>query len=101
MSQQAPNKQPSCGCAPSLTVVRLRTDTYKYCSPTRGSFLSGRLPFHLDATRCNIIPWTLLDGLNLEYTLLPQKLKTAGYATHHVGKVRHRHGHPSPLSAAA
>ena len=85
---------------PSLTAVGLRTDTYKYCSPTRGSFLSGRLPFHLDATRCNIIPWTLLDGLNLEYTLLPQKLKTAGYSTHHVGKVRRRHGHSS-LNAAA
>lgn len=63
-------------------------DTYKYCSPTRGSFLSGRLPYKLDATRCNIIPWTLLDGLDLEYELIPQKLKAAGYRTHHVGKWR-------------
>ena len=63
-------------------------DTYKYCSPTRGSFLSGRLPYKLDATRCNIIPWTLLDGLDLKYELIPQKLKAAGYRTHHVGKWR-------------
>jgi hypothetical protein len=55
-------------------------DTYKYCSPTRGSFLSGRLPYKLDATRCNIIPWTLLDGLDLKYELIPQKLKKAGCA---------------------
>ena len=59
------------------------TDTYKYCSPTRGSFLSGRLPYKLDATRCNIIPWTLLDGLDLKYELIPQKLKKAGCAQPH------------------
>jgi arylsulfatase A-like enzyme len=60
--------------------------SYKYCSPTRGSFLSGRYPYKLDATRCNIIPWTILDGLDLRYTLLPQRLKAQGYATHHIGK---------------
>jgi arylsulfatase A-like enzyme len=59
-------------------VVLQSAYSYKYCSPTRGSFLSGRLPFKLDATRCNIIPWTITDGLDLDYTLLHNGCKRSG-----------------------
>ena len=30
---------------------------YKFCSPTRGSLLSGRYPFRTGNTRSNFIPW--------------------------------------------
>eukprot|EP01047_Picozoa_sp_COSAG01_P034051 COSAG01_NODE_2537_length_7450_cov_5.509411_4_plen_508_part_00 len=59
---------------------------YKYCAPTRGSFLTGRYPFKLAATRANLIPWTLPDGTHLGYSMLPKKLKRSGYYSVHVGK---------------
>jgi arylsulfatase A-like enzyme len=59
---------------------------YKFCSPTRGSMMSGRYPFRMGNMRSNFIPWSRPDGLNLNFTLLPQHLKTLGYETHHVGK---------------
>jgi arylsulfatase A-like enzyme len=59
---------------------------YKFCSPTRGSMLSGRYPFRLGSMRSNFIPWSRPDGLNLNFTLLPAHLKSMGYSTHQVGK---------------
>jgi len=59
---------------------------YKYCSPSRGSLLSGRYPWHLASTRCNLIPSTIPEGLHLDYTLLPAHLARASYRSHHVGK---------------
>ena len=72
------------GCPPDS--VGLRTDVYRYCSPTRGSFLTGRYPMRLSGTRANLIPATLLDGINTTYTYLPRHLKAKGYAAHHIGK---------------
>ena len=66
--------------------VGLRTDVYRYCSPTRGSFLTGRYPMRLSGTRANLIPATLLDGINTTYTYLPRHLKQKGYSAHHIGK---------------
>ena len=66
--------------------VRLgRHYTYKYCSPTRRSFLTGRLPIHM--TGAQAPPCS--NWLPLEFTILPQKLAQApggGYASHVVGK---------------
>ena len=59
---------------------------YKYCSPTRSSLMSGRYPYHLRATRCNLIPASVPEGLHLDYELLPKTLAKAGYVSHHVGK---------------
>ena len=59
--------------------------TYQYCSPTRTAFLTGRWPFKAAGTKNNIRA-TEIDGVHLGFTFLPQRLKEAGYATHHVGK---------------
>ena len=57
---------------------------YKFCSPTRGSFLSGRYPYRLGNTRSNFIPWSRPDGLNTDFETLPLRLRSRGYSTHHV-----------------
>ena len=56
---------------------------YMYCSPSRASFLTGRWPHH--AHQWNI-PRTAQAGANINMTMLPAKLKQAGYKTHMIGK---------------
>ena len=58
---------------------------FRYCSPTRRSFLSGRFPTLISTVQpdsknmcSNFLP--------LVFTTLPEKLATAGYVSHHVGK---------------
>lgn len=67
-------------------ILLSRNYVYKFCSPTRGSLLSGRYPFRTGNTRSNFIPWSRPDGLNLGFNLLQQRLSDLGYSTHHVGK---------------
>ena len=57
---------------------------FKYCSPSRASFLTGRWPHHVH--QWNIDPPGIPLGLNINMTALPAKLKQAGYSTHIVGK---------------
>ncbi len=59
---------------------------YKFCSPTRGAFLTGRYPYHLPNTRTNLIPWSVPDGTPLGYQMLPKTLAKAGYRSVHIGK---------------
>lgn len=56
---------------------------FKYCSPSRASFLTGRWPHH--AHQWNL-PVGTMAGTNLRMTMLPAKLKSAGYSTYMVGK---------------
>ena len=56
---------------------------FKYCSPSRVSFLTGRWPHH--GHQYNIHPDVEL-GANINMTMIPAKLKKAGYKTHMVGK---------------
>ena len=60
-----------------------RQYVFKYCSPSRVSFLTGRWPHHSHQWNP---PSSATVGANLNMTMLPKKLKQAGYATHMVGK---------------
>ena len=67
------------------TGVRLtRHYTYKFCSPTRASFLTGRLPGH-GIQEINL-GMTSPVGLNLNMTSIARKLKSGGYTTFQIGK---------------
>ena len=65
-------------------LVLNRHYVFKYCSPSRASFLTGRWPHH--AHQWNIPHLIEMAGTNLNMTMLPAKLKTANYATHIIGK---------------
>ena len=64
-------------------LVLNRHYVYMYCSPSRASLLTGRWPHHVHQWN---IPSSSPLGLNINMTLLPAKLKQAGYSTHMVGK---------------
>ena len=57
--------------------------TYKFCSPTRSSLLSGRLPIHVN-TENN--PSSRPGGVDLRMSLVSDKLKAQGYFTSTCGK---------------
>ena len=65
---------------------------YKFCSPSRCSLLSGRLPIHVniqnaDATLNNPDdPVSGFAGIPRNMTSIAEKLRSAGYMTHQVGK---------------
>lgn len=66
-------------------IILDRHYVFKYCSPTRSSLLSGRLPLHVNQNNeCNLV--TSKSGIDIRMTLLPEKMKTAGYATMMTGK---------------
>ncbi|XP_019852368.1 PREDICTED: arylsulfatase J-like isoform X1 [Amphimedon queenslandica] len=64
-------------------LVLNRHYVFKYCSPSRASFLTGRWPHH--AHQWNL-PQSDMAGTNLNMTMIPAKLKAAKYSTHMVGK---------------
>lgn len=54
--------------------------TYKYCSPTRRSFLSGRFPPHSGEIN------TVAATVDYRMRTIAERLAEAGYVTAHVGK---------------
>ena len=76
-------RTPNMDALVSEGVVLDRHYVYAYCSPTRSSLLSGRLPIHMN-TR-NMAP-TALGGVDLRASTIADKLRSAGYRTHQVGK---------------
>ena len=57
--------------------------SYKFCSPTRSSLMSGRYPLHVN-TENN--PASKPGGVDLRMTLISEKLKALGYFTGVSGK---------------
>eukprot|EP00937_MAST-01D_sp_MAST-1D-sp2_P005854 g5854.t1 len=57
---------------------------FKFCSPTRSSILSGRLPIHVNQE--NSATEQPHAGVMLNFTMWSEKLKAAGYALAQVGK---------------
>ena len=65
---------------------------YQFCSPSRSSFLTGRLPIHVNDK--NEVLWTYnpddpvsgFAGIPRNMTGIATRLKEAGYASHMVGK---------------
>eukprot|EP00039_Didymoeca_costata_P013891 m.217870 g.217870 ORF g.217870 m.217870 type:complete len:625 (-) comp15892_c1_seq26:1294-3168(-) len=58
---------------------------FRYCSPTRRSFMSGRIPNHITTVQpdgSNMCS----DFLPLAFEILPEKMNKAGYQCHFVGK---------------
>ena len=76
-------KSPNFDMLANTGLVLNRHYVFKYCSPSRASFLTGRWPHH--AHQYNIHPDIPL-GANINMTMIPAKLKQAGYSTHIVGK---------------
>ena len=58
--------------------------TFQCCSPTRSSFLSGRLPYHVNEHNENACQPRF--GIPLNMTIISEKLHDAGYIAHQIGK---------------
>ena len=58
---------------------------FRFCSPTRSSFLSGRLPYHVNEKNNNAcVPGA---GIPANMTTISERLVTdAGYIAHQIGK---------------
>ena len=56
---------------------------FKYCSPTRSSLLSGRLPYHVNMENK---PVNEAGGVDIRMKTIADKLTSAGYISHQVGK---------------
>ena len=62
---------PNLGALAKAGITLLRHHTYKFCSPTRRSILSGRFPVHITGVQAPVCS----NYLPLKFTLLPEKLK--------------------------
>lgn len=65
-------------------VILQRHYAHSFCSPTRSSFLSGRLPVHVQAA--NVQPDEPNAGIPAAMTTLPEKLSQLGFVGHVGGK---------------
>jgi arylsulfatase A-like enzyme len=57
--------------------------TFKYCSPTRSSFLSARFALHVNELNGGVCD---SGGIDLRMKLLPAKLKAANFRSYMLGK---------------
>jgi len=61
---------------------------YRFCSPSRSTFMTGRYPSHVgQQTSQNLNPTPgIACGINLKYDFMSAVLRKAGYRTHALGK---------------
>jgi len=65
---------------------------FQYCSPTRSALQTGRNPVHVNVLNSDPLqvnkkdPISGFQGIPRNVTGIAEKLQTAGYATHMVGK---------------
>ena len=65
-------------------IMLQRHYVFKFCSPSRSSAISARLPIHVNQENsATVQPWS---GIMANFTTFPERLKEAGYATAQVGK---------------
>ncbi len=80
-----------CGDTPfmdSQVKSGLRLDqhyAYRYCSPTRSSLMTGRLPIHVNQQNNAGWGWTAA-AVHPKFTMLPEKLASRNYVSHQIGK---------------
>ena len=71
-----------------------RMYAYHYCSPTRSSLLTGREPVNNNQINLGDLPVRIAnmsgtiyrEGADVRMTMLPKKLKAAGYVSYQIGK---------------
>jgi arylsulfatase B len=59
---------------------------FVYCSPSRSSLMTGRVPYHVQ--QVNRQNCDVGQGAHKDFTFIAQKLKEVGYETAHVGSIR-------------
>jgi arylsulfatase A-like enzyme len=64
-------------------IILKRHYVHWHCSPTRRSFLTGRLPLHHSEFLSSV---STGDDIDLRWTTIAEKLKPAGYQTYWFGK---------------
>ena len=66
--------------------------SHRYCSPTRSSLQSGRLPINVNVLNADMSSWNPADpvsgfaGIPRNMTGISAVMREGGYATHMVGK---------------
>eukprot|EP01062_Namystynia_karyoxenos_P038920 TRINITY_DN2828_c0_g1_i1.p1 TRINITY_DN2828_c0_g1~~TRINITY_DN2828_c0_g1_i1.p1 ORF type:complete len:558 (+),score=141.16 TRINITY_DN2828_c0_g1_i1:102-1676(+) len=78
-------KSPTLDHLAKTGIILDRHYVFIFCSPTRSSLMTGRLPLHVNQNNeCGSI--TSRSGADIRMTLLPEKLRGGGYRTHMTGK---------------
>lgn len=76
---------PTLGSLAKSGVVLENNYVQTKCSPSRAALMTGRYPFHIGRQHESLPPM-MPTGVSTKYTLLPERLKQAGYRNHAVGK---------------